>query len=222
MKTLKITGIGHASMSPNQIELSFNLITLDKDYEKLNVQHNQKLETFISSLTSLGFKKEDIKTSSFNIKSKYKSIRSINGEYKEVFEGFYISQNLVLTFDYNMELLDKILNNIASSKTNPKLNISFTIKEKEKFQNELLENACCDARKKAELLANSFNQTIAGIISIDYSFGSIHLYSSTRYDDEEFEGRNFKGKASTCSSITPLDIEKSENVTFVFELKEKE
>ncbi len=221
MKTLKITGIGHSSMSPNQIELKFRLCTLDKNYEKANSIHSQKLETLISSLTTLNFKKEDIKTSSFNIQTKYKSIRTLSGEYKEEFEGYYINQNLVLVFDYNMDLLDKILNNISSSKTNPKLSINFTIKEKEEFENKLLENAYTDARKKAEILAKASNQVISSIVSIDYSFGSIHLYSDTMYDDENM---NYKGtaKCSIGSNITPLDIEKSENVTFIFELKEKE
>lgn len=220
MKTLKITGIGHSSMSPNQIELKFRLCTLDKNYEKANSLHSQKLETLISSLTTLNFKKEDIKTSSFNIQTKYKSIRTLSGEYKEEFEGYYINQNLVLVFDYNMDLLDKILNNISSSKTNPKLSINFTIKEKEEFENKLLENAYTDARKKAEILAKASNQVISSIVSIDYSFGSIHLYSDTMYDDENM---NYKktAKCSIGSNITPLDIEKSENVTFIFELKEK-
>ena len=220
MKTLKITGIGHSSMSPNQIELKFRLCTLDKNYEKANSLHSQKLETLISSLTTLNFKKEDIKTSSFNIQTKYKSIRTLSGEYKEEFEGYYINQNLVLVFDYNMDLLDKILNNISSSKTNPKLSINFTIKEKEEFENKLLENAYTDARKKAEILAKSSNQVISSIVSIDYSFGSIHLYSDTMYDDENM---NYKetAKCSIGSNITPLDIEKSENFTFIFELKEK-
>ncbi len=221
MKTLKITGIGHSSMSPNQIELKFRLYTLDKNYEKLNELHSQKLEALISSLTTLNFKKEDIKTSSFNIQTKYKSIRTLSGEYKEEFEGYYINQNLVLVFDYNMDLLDKILNNISSSKTNPKLSINFTIKEKEEFENKLLENAYTDARKKAEILAKASNQVISSIVSIDYSFGSIHLYSDTMYDDENMHYKE-ASKCSIGSNITPLDIEKSENVTFIFELKEKE
>lgn len=220
MKTLKITGIGHTSIFPNQIELRFNVLTLDKNYEKVNELHSEKLKRLISSITTLGLKKENIKTSSFNIQTKYKNVRSINGEYKEEFEGYYISQNLVLAFDYNMDLLDKILNNISSSKTNPKLSINFTIKEKEEFENKLLESAYNDARKKAEILAKASNQVISSIISIDYSFGSIHLYSDTVYDDGISYGK--LSKCSISSNITPLDIEKNENVTFVFELKEKE
>ena len=116
-----------------------------------------------------------------------------------------------------MSILDKIIAELSKSNIKPRFNISFTIKEKEDFKNKILENACVDARKKAQILANACNQKILGIVSIDYSFSDIHLYSSTRYDTN-YECCKSK-MSSIGSSITPTDIESSENVTFVFEIE---
>ena len=217
MKTIKITGIGTASISPNQIELRFNLQTIDFNYNISIEKHDFKLNEFNRVLKELGFKKEDLKTSYFNVSPKYRNTKTPNGDYKEEFEGYLINHSLILIFDYNMDLLDRIINKLTTSNINPRLSINFTIKEKEEFKNIILENACCDARKKAEILARACNQRILGIISIDYSFANIHLYSSTRYE-ESYENHKFKG-TSIGNNITPTDIESQENVTFVFEIE---
>lgn len=139
-----------------------------------------------------------------------------NGEYKEEFEGYLINQNLILTINYDMKLLDRIINKLSLSNIKPRLSINFTIKEKEEFKNMILQKACLDAKEKAQILANACNQKISGIVSIDYSFANIHLYSSTKYE----KSYDCCEKASYIgSNITPLDIESSENVTFVFEIE---
>lgn len=217
MKTIKITGRGTASMSPNQIELNFTTKTLDPDYNNSIEKHDLKLNEFNTIIKELCFKKEDLKTSYFNVAPIYKSVRQPNGEYKEFFEGYQINQELILTFDYDMTLLDKIINKLSTSNIKPRFNINFTIKEKEEFKNQILQNACYDAHKKAEILANACNQNIIGIVSIDYSFASINLYSSTRYE-ESYDCCKVK-MSSIGSNITPTDIESSENVTFVFEIE---
>ena len=110
MKTIRITGVGTASISPNQIELRFTLQTLDYNYNKAIELHDSKLIEFNDILKGLKIKKEDLKTSYFNISPKYKSVKKLNGEYKDEFEGYLINQSLILTFDYDMNLLDKIIN----------------------------------------------------------------------------------------------------------------
>ena len=130
MKTIRITGIGTASISPNQIELNFHIKTLDPDYNNSLEKHDIKLNEFNSIIKELNFKKEDLKTNYFNISPKYKSIRGKDGEYKEFFEGYEVNQNLILTFDYDMNLLDKIISELSKSNIKPRFNINFTIKEK--------------------------------------------------------------------------------------------
>ena len=81
MKTIKITGIGSASMAPNQIELKFSVQTIDPDYNNSIEKHDLKLNEFNNILNELGFNKVDLKTSYFNISPKYKSVKKLNGDY---------------------------------------------------------------------------------------------------------------------------------------------
>ena len=112
-----------------------------------------------------------------------------------------------------MELLDKVLSEVASSKVDPRIDVNFTIKEKEDFQNMLLESACKDAKQKAEILANACDKKILGIVDIDYSFSTINVYSKSRYNSSEMACK----EASIASHITPCDISESINVSFTFE-----
>ena len=217
MKTIRITGVGTASISPNQIELRFTVQTLNADYNKAISTHDEKLKQFNEVITTLGFKKEDLKTSYFNISPRYKNVKKLTGEYKEEFEGYLVNQSLILVFDYNMDLLDQIINKLSNTSINPKISINFTIKEKEEFKNTIIQKACLDAKEKAEILANACGQRILGIVSIDYSFKDIHFYSSTRYEESN-ETCMYKS-SSIGSNITPTDIQSKENVTFIFEIE---
>jgi hypothetical protein len=221
MKTIIITGIGNGEVSPNQIELRLNLSTLKTKYDESISEHSAKLDKIVKLLVDLGFDKKDLKTDTFNVYPEYKSVRTITGDYKDQFQGYRVTQNLTLEFDLDMNKLSMIIDRLSKSGTSPKMNISFTIKEKEEFQNMLLENACIDAKRKAEVLAKVTNQKIVGIRDIDYSFSRINFYSNTRYDDNyAFESSEMCYKtASIADNINPSNISNSINVKFVFEVE---
>ena len=213
MKTIKITGIGNVTMEVNQIEINLTLTTLSKDYKSTVAEHDEKLNALMNAFLSSNFEKKDVKTNSFNIRPKYISVNK-NGIYKQEFQGYEVYQSLTIEFPLNMILLDQILTNISSSKTNPQINVSFTIKDKSLFQNKLLESACKDAKEKAQILANCTNQKIVNIESIDYSFSTINVYSNAKYScNSSME------KCSFGENFTPSDIEESAEVTFVFQVE---
>ena len=82
----------------------------------------------------------------------------------------------------------------------------------------LLESACVNAKAKAEILARASGVTLGSLVSIDYSWGELHLYSPTRYEMEE---RCMPMPCATTHDfeIELDDIDVSDSVTFVWEIE---
>ena len=215
-RTIVVKGEGSLSLKPNMVEISLTLESLKKDYEETVKLANQKIEQIQYCLSKIGFKKEDLKTTRFNVNSKYKSVRNENGDYTSVFEGFLCNHQLKLKFDFNKEKLAEVLSVIAKSEVDPKFYIAFTVKDSEEVEKELLKDICESARRKAELLCEASNVKLGQLVNIEYNWGEINIYSRTNYDTC-LKGERRMAKAAAIE-IEPEDIEVRDTATLVWEI----
>ena len=59
--------------------------------------------------------------------------------------------------------------------------MNYTIKDVEAAKNELLGKAVAESKKKAQVLTDAAGVKLGNIISIDYSWGEIDIYSDVKY-----------------------------------------
>ena len=206
-RTIKVTSVGSASAKADYVILSLRYESNDLDYDKAIELNKQKVSDLNSILSKIGYKANDLKTCDFNIKTEYKNVKDIDGNYKAIFVGYHVIHDLKLTFDFNKEYLSKTINAISKSKTNPNLKIAFTVKDLNKIKNEVLKDACKNAKEKALILTKEANVKLASLISIDYSFNETNLVSDTEVNC-----------LKSCINIDPQDVTTSDRVTFVWEI----
>ena len=175
------------------------------------------LEQLRGALVGIGFTKDDLKTTNFNVGTEYESERDKNGNYKRIFIGYSVTHQLKLEFDFDSQRLSQTLGAIAACIAEPELNVQFTVKDKESVNAALLENACVNAKANAGILAKASGVTLGDLISIDYNWGELHLFSPTQYDMEDACMR-LSSAAPTSIEIEPDDIDISDSVTFVWEI----
>ena len=195
--------------------ISMSLREANEEYDTAMETASRHLDTLQNALKRLGFAKEDLKSSRFDVSTEYNNERDKNGNYKRVFVGYVVTLQLKLEFDFNMERLAEVLVAIAGCIAQPELNVQFTVKDKEAVNAALLESACDNARAKAKILAGASGVKLGELLSIDYSWGDRALCSPTRYEMDEA----CMLKASAAPSgmeITPEDIKVSDQVTFVW------
>ena len=82
----------------------------------------------------------------------------------------------------------------------------------------LLESACVNAKQKAEILTRAAGVTLGTLLSIDYNWGELHLYSPTSCSVGSDD------LLMTCSApadmaIEPDDIDVSDSAVFVWEIR---
>ena len=68
-----------------------------------------------NAIETAGFDKKDLKTTNFNIRTHYESYEDENDNYKNRFDGYICKQGLKLEFDFNTEVLSKLLNAVGKA-----------------------------------------------------------------------------------------------------------
>lgn len=214
-RNITVKGTGNVSVKPDLIIITMNLESQKMDYNQTMQLAADSLNTITLAIESMGFDKKDLKTTRFSVNTHYRSYRDNDNNYKSKFDGYICEQGLKLEFDFDSKLLSDVLTAIAKTSVNPRLNIQFSVKDKDAVNEALLVEATKNAREKAEILAKASGVVLGKLISVDYNWGEIHLLSPTRY---EMEDRSLLMKSSESITIEPDDISASDSVTFVWEI----
>ena len=217
MKTIKVKGVGKVSIKPDLIMVSMNLETEDKDYKKAMELSANKIEMLNNALEKIGFEKKSVKTTSFNVHTNYERVKAIDGEYKTVFKGYACNHSLKIEFDFDTKMLEKVLTSISTCLAKPEFSIHFTIKDKSAVSNELLKNVAKNAKEKAEALCSALSVKLGELVSVNYNWGEIDVYSNTNY---QVDARCMM-KAEACLgsvNVEPEDINVEDSATFEWEI----
>ncbi|HPW52975.1 MAG TPA: SIMPL domain-containing protein [Erysipelotrichaceae bacterium] len=215
-RTITVKGIGKVTAKPDQVVISMTLEALDKDYEKAMNRASDNLAQLSNLLCYIGFEKEDLKTTNFNVDTDYESERDSKGNYRQIFRGYLVTHDLKLAFDFDVQMLAKALTTVSKCISNPRLSIAFTVKDETAIKEEMLRSAAANARRKAEILCAGSGVQLGELLTINYNWGEINVYSRTQYDNTV---QLCMRKAPKSMDINPDDIEVSDTATFVWEIR---
>lgn len=212
MRTITVLGTGKVSARPDTIEINLDIITLNRDYKAMMEESEKKLDVLVFQLTNIGFQKEDIKTRSFTVTAKYENVPTGDGSYKNEFVGYEARLSLRLRFPFDTDLLGEALGAISRSIAKPEIRIRFTLNDETEVLQELLEQSVHDAMRKAKILADASSVSLGTIQSIDSVHREYRFYSDTEVAPQ------IAGMVK--ADIVPEDIELTDTVTIVYEIKE--
>ena len=122
-RTITVKGTGQASLPPDYIEIPLYLESRDEQYDQAIELASQKLEELQHCLEGIGFKKEDLKTSSFTVDTDYEQVKDEEGNYVRVFRGYIVRHRLTFGFDFNHEKLGDVIQVISNCPAHPELSI---------------------------------------------------------------------------------------------------
>lgn len=215
-RILKVTGKGKAVLHPDMIIITLCLSKVHSDYASALESASNDIKKIKKSLIKLGFSEKELKTSHFSVKAEYESKRNLDGGFNTNLVGYRYNQNLIFRIDIDNKLLGKILFAIGQTGINPKIEISYSLKDIESCKNDLLEKAVIDARNKAKIISRASSLLLGEILSIDYSFNEENFSSRImEMDVSLFRGN--KDDSEYDIDLTPDDIEVSDivNITYI-------
>ena len=214
-RTITVKGTGRVSLAPDLTAVTMTLDTVDKNYDRAMERSAALLDGLREALAAVGFDKKELKTTSFNVSTRYEGQRDSDGNYRNVFVGYACVHGLKLEFDFDTKRLSAVLSAIARCVAEPSLNVRFTVRDSEAAADALLQSAAENARRKAEVLATASGVKLGELLSVNYSWGELNVYSDTDYCVEE---KCMAMPMRANMDLTPDDIELSDTATFVWEI----
>ena len=121
MRTITVKGTGNVSARPDYIILSLNIETLSKTYDRAMSEAAERIERLQGAAVCVGYRKEDLKTTSFDVQTRYENVKDRQGNYKQEFAGYACSYRLKLAFDFDSKQLAKVISAIADCGAQPAL-----------------------------------------------------------------------------------------------------
>lgn len=216
MRTITVKGVGTASTKPDLIVIALDITEKAREYINSVNGANARIEKLKSAITAVGFKKEDLKTLSFNARTDYENYRDEDGSYKQRFAGYACEYHLKLSMDFDNKRLSETLSAIANSGANAEQSIAFTVKHPEKISAELLKAATENAREKAEILCAASGVKLGELINIDYNWGNVTIHSPSVYS-KQLRAADAVPLAA-MPEFEPEDIRSSDTATFIWEI----
>ena len=174
-RTIKVTGKSNVKASPDYTRISLTLSDTLKEYDECLAKSVEDMNVIVECIKRLGFERNELKTSSFEIDRKTQSYRDKYDNWKERFIGYEYTENVNFTFKNDNARLGKILYALAHISIIPEIRISYFCSDVESIKNQLLELAIKDAKKKAELLTSASGVKLCEILDIDYSWINVNL-----------------------------------------------
>lgn len=215
MRTITVKGIGAVSVKPDLIVLRLSMVTEEYEYDAAMKAAAEKIDFLNKALEAAGFEKKSAKTADFGVRADYDRLNDGKGNYTSVFMGYKCRHELKIEFDFDTKRLAKALSEISKCIAKPEISIDFTVKDSSAVSGELLKAAVKNAREKAEILCAASGAKLGGLLSIDYNWGELHLYSETDYD---VEGKCLMMGAADDMDIEPEEIKARDTATFAWEI----
>ncbi len=212
-RTLALIGKATLKVIPDQSTVSVYIHaeqkTLGETIDEMDIQ----TKNVIKKINTLGFSKEHIKTSNYNLREKTIFKDKIRAK-----EGYVASQNVIITFPYAPKKLDKILTAFSESKERANLNFSFSISEEreKKVKDELLSLAIKEAKRKALIMAKAAQVSLGNIISLSYG-SNRQVNQMPNYRTASYT--NLADNKGSFTNMSLKEVNMSEQVSIQWEIK---
>lgn len=217
-RTITIKGVGRAAIKPDLVILSVTVEAKEKKYASAVENAAKKIKRLNGALQQSGLEADSAKTVSYDVHENYNFVRDRKNQMQRQLDGYNCVHRLKIEFDYNAELLGKVLATISMSLADPQLDVSFSVKDKEAVDAELLGNAAKDARRKAEILCTASGAELGKLLKINYDWKDINICE--RADLRMGDTCAFAMSAADVPPIPiqPKDINVSDSAVFIWEI----
>lgn len=219
-RLITVKGIGVVTVPVDYVEITLTLDEMNKDYKKGYENFEKHILALQEIIVGCGFKKEDLKTSEIRVYPKNERVKK-GGHYVEVLTGYEFYSEMIVRFDFDSEKVGQIFASITQSKPSPRINVEFTVKDKEAVKKSLLAASAKDAKEKANILCQAMDVKLGKLQTINYNWDELKIYSQTKYLlNEERERVLYDAYDVRYNGLdfTPDDIRVDDDASFVWEI----
>jgi uncharacterized protein YggE len=196
--TLTVTGVGTVQARPDQLQISFAVITEDASVGTALAENSERARRVIQALRDARIPPERIQTQQFNIQPRY--AQPPRGQEQETprIVGYRVQNQVVVRTD-DLPRAGELIEAAVDAGANSVSSLSFALSNEREVADKALAEAARDARRKADLLAEAAGVRIARVVSITLepswggpmpvAFRSVAMESSAPHEDQNRRNR---------------------------------
>lgn len=216
MKTLNVTGNAKINVKSTITRLSIKLTSICELFNEVVAKSAEDTGKMKDIVESLGFKRSDLKTVSFDVEAKYNYVYDDKGNNKEEFKGYEYIHYVSIEFPIDNKILGDLLYAFSKSGIEPRFKIGYTVEEeeKEKYRDILIKESIKNAKKRAKILAKASGLELNKIYRIDYLEKSIDMYEDYYNVSSKAMAMEQEGTYNFDIDVADLILSDSVNVTW--------
>ncbi len=210
MRLLKVQGKGQVVTEPDMVTVSFDVEVKLRDYEDCLRTLNTRADDLRQSMKAAGLSRTELKTTDFNVRidSHYK-----NGE--RVFSEYVASHRMQIKLPVDKDVLNQVLRHVAKGHSGAKINLLFSVRDKDALRKKVLTQAVETAQENAGTLASATGVSLGKLMQIDYGWAEVRFY-----DQDLVMECGAASMPDPGVDIEPEDVQAEDNVTLVYEIQD--
>lgn len=216
MRTINVTGKANLKVAPSQTKVRLTIRGYAIEYGDALAKSVEDTKIIKDTISACGIDREALKTENFYTAERTKRVEDKNGNFSYRHIGYDVTHYMNFIFDNNNEILGQVLYELSKLSINPRLDVSYVVKDAEKYKSELIGLAVNDAKRKAEAMAIASGVTLGNIVHMDYSYQTIS-FESRRYLEMDLK-ECCKTVEGFNLDINPEDENLTDTVTITWEI----
>ncbi len=211
-RTLEVKGVGTYKAMPDIGVLTIEATIVSLKFADAVKALNSKTEQLIAQLQTVGFKKDEIKTTDFSV-----SKNMVWENNASVDKGYIAQQNISVEFPNTKEKIGTIITSFMNSENEIRFAFHFTLSSKKEVlvKNELLKLTVSDAQSRADIIVKASNQKLGKIKHISYGIAQEQI----PFRKSNFSVAEMAMPSQRSSGFDVKEMTFTDEVTIVWELK---
>lgn len=208
--TIAVTGLGEASVAPNLARLSSGVVTNETTARDALAANSKAMAEVIAAFKNNGIEAKDIGTSNFTVEPQIVYPDNSNQGQKPRIVGYEVRNTVNVTVR-DLNKLRAILDTAVTEGSNSIGSVSFDVDDASKLSDQARRDAFADAKRKAELYAESAGMRLGRVIELREGEASSPAPVMARMKAQAFA-------ASAPAPIEQGQLQLSTTVNVVWEL----
>jgi uncharacterized protein YggE len=206
LRSVTVVGRGEAAARPDMALVQLGVVTQNKAAAQALDENNNAMTQLLKSLADHGVAEKDVQTTNFNVAPQYR--QDDRGRHIPEIVGYQVTNNVRVKVR-QLSRLGKILDDVVKVGANQIHGISFSVSEPAQYVDDARRKAVADARRTAELYAQSAGAKLGQVLLIQE-----HAMQPLRGD--------FVGLARAAAEAVPVatgeqEFHASVTITYSFE-----
>lgn len=208
LRTISVDGSSTIKVAPDKVTISISIENTAKDAKLASAQNAQIMQNIQSAILGLAITKDKMQTTNYNLYPVYNT----KDNSREII-GYSVSNEITVTID-NIDMVGTVIDTAINAGASNVNSIEFGLKDSQVYKDKVLQQAIADAKRKAQVVANSLEKSIVNVVSVNTG-------STTYIEAKNFNNAMYMRAADATGATSPIqsgDISVRANVSVVFEM----